>query len=119
MFDRAGFVIKNKLMYLNNLDLIYKCLDDNFLVSSFAKEELVKRYPFDVSEEISDEILVKIIKNLSLEQIWEIVSKSIDNKLGHLAFDKLNDILEYAKNINKIDYYNKVNEDNKTIRLLK
>lgn len=43
MFQKIAFIIRNQLFNLSNEDLIFKCLDQNILISTLACEELLKR----------------------------------------------------------------------------
>lgn len=102
MFDKVSFIILNKLLVLSNEELVLKCLDNNILISSLARDELVKRNPIDIN--ISDDILSLVVEKLSIEQIWNLVSRKVDSKLFALSLKKLNEIL---------DYYDKISEKSK------
>ena len=102
MFDKVSFIILNKLLVLSNEELVLKCLDNNILISSLARDELVKRNPIDIN--IGDDILSLVVEKLSIEQIWNLVSRKVDSKLFALSLKKLNDIL---------DYYDKISEKSK------
>ena len=101
MFNKTIVVLKNKLMMLSNNDLVYKCLDSNYLISSLAREELVRRHP--ISLDIEDTILTSIIDKLSIEQIYELVTSNVDSKLSSLAILKLKKIFDYYDKVNGID----------------
>ena len=102
MFDKVSFIIRNKLFVLSNEDLTLKCLDKDILISSLACEELVRRNPISIN--IDDDILSLVINNFSIEQVWDLVSRNVDSKLSKLAYQKLNDFL---------DYYDKMHEKSK------
>ena len=102
MFDKVSFIILNKLLVLSNEELVLKCLDNNILISSLARDELVKRNPIDIN--IGDDILSLVVEKLSIEQIWNLVSRKVDSKLFVLSLKKLNEIL---------DYYDKISEKSK------
>ena len=102
-------MIRNKLIFLGNDDLISKCLDKNILISSLAREILVNRSNLDTNH--NDETLLKVINKLSIEQIWDLMTRNDNSKLSILAIDKLNKILEFYQNTS--DYYDKVNENKK------
>jgi len=107
MFDKTTFVIKNKLMRISDDNLIIKCLDDNYLIASLAREELVRRHPVYIN--ISDDILIKVIDKLSLEQIYELVIVNVDTRLCILAYNRLSNILdEYDKLHEKIKRKEKI-----------
>ena len=102
MFDKVSFIIRNKLFILSDYELIFKCLDKDILVSSLACEELVRRNPINI--DIDEKILSLVVNKFSIEQVWDLVSRNVDSKLSKLAYQKLNDFL---------DYYDKVNEKSK------
>ena len=110
MLNKVEFVIRNKLIFLENDELISKCLDKNILVSSLACEILVSRFNLDTNH--NDETLLKVINKLSIEQVWELMSRHDNSKLSLLALEKLNKILEFYQNTNA--YYDKVHENKKT-----
>lgn len=109
MFNKVEFVIKNKLMFLKNDDLIYKCLDKNILISTIACELLIKRENLDTN--LDDQVLLSLINKLTIEQIWELMIKNNNSRLSILAYKKIDMILEYYQNNN--DFFNKVYEDKK------
>lgn len=112
MFNKVSFVVQNKLMILSNENLVHKCLDSNVLVATLALEELVRRAPIDIN--ISDDILSKVILKLSIEQIWDLVSRNIDSKLCILAHQRLNEFFDYYQMINLQPHQDKVCEGKKT-----
>lgn len=109
MLNKVEFVIRNKLIFLGNDDLISKCLDKNILISSLAREILVSRFNLDTNH--NDETLLKIIDKLSIEQVWELMSRHDNSKLSILALEKLNKIFEFYQDTN--DFYDKVHENKK------
>ena len=102
MFDKTIFVLKNKLTMISDNDLIFKCLDNNYLIASLAREELVSRHPVYLN--FDDEVLLKIIDKLSIEQIYELAITNVDTRLCILAYNRLLDIL---------DEYDRIHEDRK------
>lgn len=115
MFDKIEFILRNKLLFLENDELIYKCLDKNILISTIACEILVNRNNLDTN--LDDNILNKVINKLSIEQIWELMMKNNNSRLSILAYKKIDSILEFYQN--NIDFFNKVNEDTHKIYYLK
>ena len=107
MFDKTVFVLKNKLIRISDDDLVIKCLDSNYLIASLAREELVRRHPVYIN--VNDDVLIKIIDKLSLEQIYELVIENVDTRLCILAYNKLSNILdEYDKLHEKIKRKEKI-----------
>ena len=109
MLNKVEFVIRNKLIFLGNDELISKCLDKNILISSIAREILVNRSNLDTN--LDNETLLKVINKLSIEQIWNLMSRHDNSKLSILALEKLNKILEFYQDTN--DFYDKVHENKK------
>ena len=101
--------VRWKLIFLKNDDLIKNCLDQNILISSISCEILVNRTNLETN--LSDDILEKVLNKLSIEQIWDLMTRNDNSKLSIFAKKKLDKILEYYQNT--IEYYNKVNENNK------
>ncbi len=108
MFQKIAFIIRNQLFNLSNEDLIYKCLDQNILISTLACEELLKRDLNDLK--VDDTMLSFVVYKLTIEQVWELVLKN-NNKLARIAYQRLNEIFEYYQNLNKKEYLEKLNED--------
>ena len=107
MFDKTIFVLKNKLTMISDNDLIFKCLDNNYLIASLAREELVRRHPVHIN--FDDEVLLNVIDKLSLEQIYELVIENVDTRLCILAYNRLSNILdEYDKLHEKIKRKEKI-----------
>ena len=115
MFDKATFVIKNKLMYLPNEKIIEKCLDKNILITTLAKEELISRDNLEMN--VSDELILSVVNKLSIEQVWNLVMRKDNSRISNLALKKLNEILEYYQNSK--EYHEKVNEGKSKIFYLK
>lgn len=114
MLEKIEFKIRNKLFYLNNEDLIIKCLDNNYLISKNAILELLRRNPINI--DLDNSILNLVINKLTIEEIWYLVASKVNSKLVHLACLKLNDILDYYQNLNKDDSNYKTHDNNKIIK---
>ena len=111
MYGRVYLIIKNKIFNLTTEEVIYKIFDDNILISSIAKEELLNRNLSDVN--VSDNILNQIIKKLSIEEIYDLVVNHEGSKLSYLASIEFDKILEDAKRNYPEAYFEKVNEGKK------
>ena len=118
MFNKVLFVTRNKLMNLSTYDLLFKVMDSNILISTLAKEELINRDLNDLNT-LPDAIIEKVIEKLNIEQIWTLIKSGEKNHFVELAIVKLNKILDYYQNLNKIELQNKINNDNKKIYVLK
>ena len=106
MFDKATFVMKNKLMYLPNEKVVEKCLDKNILISTLAKDELISRDNLEMN--VNDDTILSVINKLSIEQVWNLVTRKDNSQISKLALKKLNEILEYYQN--SLEYHEKINE---------
>ena len=115
MLEKIEFKIRNKLFYLNNEDLIEKCLDRNYLISKNAILELLRRNPVNIK--VNDEILNLVINKLTIEEIWYLVACKVNSRLVHLACLKLNSILDYYENLNKKDNNLKLYENKRIIKI--
>ena len=60
--DKIVFILENKFRYLSSEELVYKALQDNFLVSKLAIQELVRRNPMVI--DVDDSLIIKVINNL-------------------------------------------------------
>ena len=109
MFQKLMLTLRTKLMYLDNKDLINEILGENILVSTLAKEELLKRDLNNLEE--NDKILSLIINKLTIEELWNIVNLGYDNHFTKLVTKKLNYLLDYYEKLNIIDFLSKKNED--------
>ena len=99
--DKIVFILENKFRYLSSEELVYKALQDNFLVSKLAIQELVRRNPMVI--DVDDSLIIKVINKMTIEDIWSIASLKINTKLFTFAYQKLNSILEYYDEIYKKD----------------
>ena len=99
--DKIVFILENKFRYLSSEELVYKALQDNFLVSKLAIQELVRRNPMVI--DVDDSLIIKIINKMTIEDIWSIASLKINTKLFTFAYQKLNSILEYYDEVYKKD----------------
>ena len=99
--DKIVFILENKFRYLSSEELVYKALQDNFLVSKLAIQELVRRNPMVI--DVDDSLIIKIINKMTIEDIWSIASLKINTKLFSFAYQKLNSILEYYDEVYKKD----------------
>ena len=115
MFDKATFVMKNKLMYLPNEKVVEKCLDKNILISTLAKDELISRDNLEMN--VNDDTILSVINKLSIEQVWNLVTRKDNSQISKLALKKLNEILEYYQN--SLEYHEKINEGKSKIFYLK
>ena len=97
--DKIIFILENKFRYLSSEELVYKALQDNFLVSKLAIQELVRRNPMVI--DVDDSLIIKVINKMTIEDIWSIASLKRNTKLFSLAYQKLNSILEYYDEIYK------------------
>ena len=97
--DKIVFILENKFRYLSSEELVYKALQDNFLVSKLAIQELVRRNPMVI--DVDDSLIIKIINKMTIEDIWSIASLKINTKLFSFAYQKLNSILEYYDEVYK------------------
>ena len=97
--DKIVFILENKFRYLSSEELVYKALQDNFLVSKLAIQELVRRNPMVI--DVDDSLIIKVINKMTIEDIWSIASLKINTKLFTFAYQKLNSILEYYDEIYK------------------
>ena len=97
--DKIIFILENKFRYLSSEELVYKALQDNFLVSKLAIQELVRRNPMVI--DVDDSLIIKVINKMTIEDIWSIASLKINTKLFTFAYQKLNSILEYYDEIYK------------------
>lgn len=108
MYERTYFIIKNKFWKLSTKEVIYKIFDKNIMISSIAKEELLNRNLSNIN--VSDDILKKVILNLSIEQIYDLVVNHQGSRLSYFASIEFNKILEDAKNNYLVAFYDKVND---------
>ena len=99
--DKIVFILENKFRYLSSEELVYKALQDNFLVSKLAIQELVRRNPMVI--DVDDSLIIKVINKMTIEDIWSIASLKINTKLFSFAYQKLNSILEYYDEVYKKD----------------
>ena len=99
--DKIVFILENKFRYLSSEELVYKALQDNFLVSKLAIQELVRRNPMVI--DVEDSLIIKVINKMTIEDIWSIASLKRNTKLFSLAYQKLNSILEYYDEVYKKD----------------
>lgn len=99
--DKIVFILENKFRYLSSEELVYKALQDNFLVSKLAIQELVRRNPMVI--DVDDSLIIKVINKMTIEDIWSIASLKRNTKLFSLAYQKLNSILEYYDELYKKD----------------
>ena len=99
--DKIVFILENKFRYLSSEELVYKALQDNFLVSKLAIQELVRRNPMVI--DVDDSLIIKVINKMTIEDIWSIASLKINTKLFTFAYQKLNSILEYYDEVYKKD----------------
>ena len=97
--DKIVFILENKFRYLSSEELVYKALQDNFLVSKLAIQELVRRNPMVIY--VDDSLIIKVINKMTIEDIWSIASLKRNTKLFSLAYQKLNSILEYYDEVYK------------------
>ena len=97
--DKIVFILENKFRYLSSEELVYKALQDNFLVSKLAIQELVRRNPMVI--DVDDSLIIKVINKMTIEDIWSIASLKINTKLFTFAYQKLNSILEYYDEVYK------------------
>ncbi len=109
--NKIILVLRNKLFSLNNEELVFKCLDNNLLISNLAIQELVRRNPTLIM--VDDNFLEKVIWKMTIEQIWELAHFNVDTKLCFLASIRLRSILEYY------DLYNQKEDRKEKIYLLK
>ena len=106
--EKAIFIIKNKLRFLTVEEVIIKCFDNNYLIARMAILELINRNPTNIN--LDDSIIKQVIDKMTIEDIWTIASNKSDTKLFSLAYERLNDILEY---------YDKIHEKEKLKEKLK
>ena len=99
--DKIVFILENKFRYLSSEELVYKALQDNFLVSKLAIQELVRTNPMVI--DVDDSLIIKVINKMTIEDIWSIASLKRNTKLFSLAYQKLNSILEYYDEVYKKD----------------
>lgn len=97
--DKIVFILENKFRYLSSEELVYKALQDNFLVSKLAIQELVRRNPMFI--DVDDSLIIKVINKMTIEDIWSIASLKRNTKLFSFAYQKLNSILEYYDELYK------------------
>ena len=117
MYTKILLTLKTKFMELDNLTLINKILDNNILVSTLAKEELLSRSLDDL--DVDDSILTLLINKLSIEDLWTIAKQNTNNHFTELVVKKLNRILDYYQNLNIKEFLNKKNEKQLKLYLLK
>ena len=99
--DKIVFILENKFRYLSSEELVYKALQNNFLVFRLAIQELVRRNPMVI--DVDDSLIIKVINKMTIEDIWSIASLKINTKLFSFAYQKLNSILEYYDELYKKD----------------
>ena len=109
MYTKILLTMKTKFMELDTITLIYKVLSKNIIISSLAKEELLKRNLDNIK--IDDSILLLVINKLSIEELWTIKKENINNHFTELATIRLNQILDYYQNLNIEDFLKKKNQD--------
>ena len=105
-------IILNKYMAIPYQELINRCLDNNPLVSNIAIDALLKRS--DDSKMIPDEILERIINKMTIEDIYNLVTRNNNTKLKKIAYLKLKEILAYYDN--NIELYQKIKADEEYIK---
>lgn len=116
--ERFTFIERNKLWHLTTYEVIKKIFSDNIIISTLAKEELLKRNLDNI--EIDDEIVKKVISKLSIEQVFELMNQDQNGKFALLAKDAFDKILEISEKINRKAYLDKVYEDESlSLRLIK
>ena len=108
MYGRTYLILKNKMWNLTTEEIINKIFSNNIMISSIAKEELLNRELSNLN--VSDEVLRQIILKLSIEQIYETITKHIGSRLAEIATEKFNEILEHTENNYQEAYLEKVNE---------
>ena len=106
--EKAIFIMKNKLRFLTVEEVVIKCFDNNYLIARMAILELINRNPTNIN--LDDSIIKQVIDKMTIEDIWTIASNKSDTKLFSLAYERLNDILEY---------YDKIHEKEKLKEKLK
>ena len=106
--EKTIFIIRNKLRFLTVEEVVFKCFDNNFLIARLAILELIRRNP--VTIDLDDNIILSVIKKMTIEDIWYLGTTKSDTKLFKFAKQELNRILEY---------YDKVNEKEKIKEKLK
>ena len=117
MYQKLMLTLRTKFMNLKDEELINKILSKNTLISTLAKEELLKR---DLNElELSDDILSLVINKFSIEELWFIANLNINNHFVELVTKKLNQILDYYQRLNIEDFLKKKNEGKIKLHLLK
>lgn len=100
--EKITFIIENKLRFLTVEEVVFKCFDNNYLIARLAILELIRRNP--VTIDLDDNIILSVIKKMTIEDIWYLGTTKSDTKLFKFAKQELNRILEY---------YDKVNEKEK------
>ena len=100
--EKITFIIENKLRFLTVEEVVFKCFDNNYLIARLAILELIRRNPITI--DLDDNIILSVIKKMTIEDIWYLGTSISVTKLFKFAKQELNRILEY---------YDKVNEKEK------
>ena len=100
--EKITFIIENKLRFLTVEEVVFKCFDNNYLIARLAILELIRRNPITI--DLDDNIILSVIKKMTIEDNWYLGTTKSDTKLFKFAKQELNRILEY---------YDKVNEKEK------
>ena len=108
MYNKLLLKLKTNLLTLDNYELVNKILSSNLLISSNAKEILLTRNLSNL--ELDDEIIEKIIKKLTIEELWYIAKLNINNRFCELVTLKLNKLLDYYQQLNFNTYLEKRDE---------
>ena len=116
MYQKMMLTLRTKFMYLDIEELLNNILSNNIIISTLAKEELLKRDLNDLN--IDNETLSKVIDKFTIEELWYIANLNYNNHFKELVIIKLNQILNYYEKLNINDFLNKKNED-KLFQLIK
>ncbi len=107
-YEKIEFVERNKLRYLPIEKVIKKIFDKSVIISTLAKEELIRRNPLDLP--VDEAILLLVVRKMSIEQIYDLVVLNIDTPLCIAACKQLEAIFEYYEK-NNPEYYKKIIAD--------
>ena len=117
MYQKLMLTIRTKFMNLDNYKLINIILDNNELLSTLAKEELLKRNLNDL--EMDDNTLNLVINKLTIDELWYLTNLNNKNHFIELVTKKLNQIFDYYENLNKENFLKKKNEGNIKLHLVR
>ena len=116
--ERFTCIERNKIWHLTTYEVIKKIFSDNIIISTLAKEELLRRNLDNI--EIDDEIVKKVISKLSIEQVFDLMKQDKNGKFALLAKDAFDKFLEISEKNNREAYLDKVYEDESlSLRLIK